>query len=76
MYEHLFKIMKITYRHLSKAVRMIAMKNSNELLNPCKQNYHEVYGHLPKAVLSGLSGGSQNTTRVRQAKNTQGRVRI
>ena len=31
---------------------------------------------LPSAVLSGLSGGNQNTTSVKQARNTQGNVRM
>ena len=30
--------------------------------------------NLPNAVLSGLSGGNQKTTKVRQARNTQGNV--
>lgn len=32
--------------------------------------------NLPRPVLSGLSGGSQNTTSVRKAKNIQGRVKM
>ena len=47
----------------------------------CELYLHSLYSfisleHVPRDVLSGLSGGSQNTSSVRVARNTHGNVKM